>query len=378
VAFSFVLLIGAGLLTRSLMNLRRVDPGFERQNVVAAGVHLICPRYTTAGDWRGVTARLLEKLREQPETDIAAVSSGFPLDPDAATYGAWNGRFDIDGGPSGVTAAMRVVTPGYFDTLGVPILDGREFGEADDQHAPAVAIVSQSFARRSWGAARAVGKTLTLGDGGRVTVIGVAGDVKEFGLNRETPDEIYGPAAQRPEFVSAVLIRSAGDPVVAATAVRRAIREADPEIAITRVETLSQASNDSLALHRMTARLIALFAVLALVIAVFGVGAALSLSVRRRANEIAVRLAMGARASTVLGSLMRQGMIQVAIGVILGWAGASLLTGSLRGLLFEVAPTDPTTFLGTTFALVVAGLLACYAPAARAVRVDPLRVLKSE
>jgi putative ABC transport system permease protein len=379
VAFSFMLLIGAGLLTRSLINLWMVDPGFVHQNVVAANVDLNWARYVTKEDWRDVGARLLDRLRSQPEFLSAAVSSSFPLDPDAIAYKPWIEHFDTGVGRPGGTAAVRVVTPDYLETLGIPILNGRGLEDSDDESSPLVAIVSLSFARRHWGEENVIGKTISRrGEERGARIVGVVGDVKEFGLNRDMPDEVYAPVAQHPEHVGAILVRSAGDTDAAIKAVRRAIRDVDPEIAITRVETLTQTSSDSLALNKMITHLLSFFAILALVIAVSGISGMLSLSVSHRLREIAIRRALGASAANVLGLIIRQGMIQVLVGIGLGWGGAALLTSALRELLYEVSPTDSLTFLGVSSLLALAGLIACYIPAASALRIEPHLVLKSE
>jgi putative ABC transport system permease protein len=378
VSFSFMLLIGAGLLTRSLINLWMVDPGFVRQNVVAANVDLNWARYVTKEDWRKVGAHLLDRLRSQPELLSAAVSSSFPLDPDSVAYRPWIEHFDIGGRLPGGTAAVRVVTQDYFETLGIPILRGRGFEDSDSESGPPVAVVSLSFARRHWGEENAIGKAISRSEERSATIVGVVGDVKEFGLNRDTPDEVYVPAAQHPEHIGAVLVRSAGDTAAAIKAVRRAIRDVDSEIAITRVETLNQTSSDSLALNKMTTHLLSVFAILALVIAVSGISGMLSLSVSHRMREIAIRRALGASAANVLDLIIRQGMIQVLIGIGLGWGGAVLLTSALHELLYEVTPTDSLTFLGVSSLLALAGLVACYIPTARALRIEPHLVLKSE
>ncbi|HKX26123.1 MAG TPA: ABC transporter permease, partial [Blastocatellia bacterium] len=379
VAFSFTLLSGAGLLTRSLINLWMVDPGFVRQNVVAANVDFNWTRYVTEEDWRNVGARLLEKLGSQPEHLSVAVSSSFPLDPDTLASRPWIQDFDIDGESPGAAAALRAATPDYFETLGIPILRGRGFEDSDHGDGPFVAVVSLSFARRHWGEENAIGKTLSCrGQKESLTIIGVAGDVKEFGLNRDTPEEIYIPVAQHPKHVGAVLVRSAGDPAAMIKAVREVIREVDPGIAVTRVETLHQMSSDSLALNRMTTRLLSLFAILAFVIAVSGISGMLSLFVTHRVREIAIRRALGASAADVFGMIIGQGMIQVLVGIVLGWGGAALLTSALHEFLYEVTPTDSLTFWVVSSLLALAGLVACYIPAARAVRIEPQLVLKSE
>jgi putative ABC transport system permease protein len=298
------------------------------------------------------------------------------LDPELALYGTGPQRI-FTRTRSDVIAAPRFVSPAYFDTIGVPVLKGRAFTNADDESSPGVAIVSRSFARRYWAQEDdAIGKQIS-GDGKKwISVVGVAGDVMEFGPGRQTPDEIYAPAAQVPR-INTVLVRSTSEPAAAEEMMRGAIRELDPEIAVTRVITLRDARNESIGLQRLTAFLLGLFALVALSIAVSGVGGILALSVNRRIHEIAIRMTLGANPASVLALIAGQGMRQVAIGMVAGMAGAIFLTGALQGLLFEVTPTDPLTFAAVAAVLALAALIACYIPARRATRVDPAVVLRT-
>jgi len=205
----------------------------------------------------------------------------------------------------------------------------------------------------------------------------VVGDTKEFGLTRETPFQVYGANAQDPD-PNSVLVRTVGDPTAVMNSVRRAIVEVDPENAITHVETLEQARADSVSEPRTTTRMFGLFAVLAFVIALAGIGSMLALWVRQRTREIGIRMAMGARPSHILGTVIRQGMMLVAFGLATGYLGAVALTRFIRTFLFQVEPTDGATFAAVSALLLAAALIACYLPAMRAARIDPQLALRCD
>jgi putative ABC transport system permease protein len=380
VTFSFVLLTGAGLMARSVIKLQQADPGFAAQNVLAVGINLNWSHYSETQDRRDLGARIIERLRAQPEVTSAALSSSFPFDPDLVAYGGWRTDFQIEAVTSGGTAAVRIATPDYFRTLDVPLLTGRPFSDADNERGAEVAIVNRQFAHRYWGDTNpAIGKRLSMDHGEHwVTIVGVAGDVKEFGPNREAPDEVYRPAAQFLMPIGAVLVRSTADAETVAALVRRVIRSLDPEIAVTPASTFDQARDDSIRINTITANLLGLFALVALAIAVTGVGGILALSVSRRVREIAIRMALGAKRTQVLRMIIGQGMAQVLIGLALGWVGAAMLTRVLNELLFEVTPTDPATFWGVSILLLFAAMIACYLPARRATHIDPQTALRSD
>ncbi len=379
VAFSFVLLIGAGLMARSVTKLQHVDPGFAAERVLAVGVNLNWTRYQTDKQRLDIGARLLEKLRGQPGIVSAALSSGFPLDPEALASGFWRMTFRTRNQASTAVACVRMATSAYFETLGVPIIQGRAFAVSDGPENDRVAIVNESLAGHYFSHQNPVGEQLSLDQGDNwVTIVGVARDVKEYGPGRDAPDELYLPSTQHGMPIFTVLVRSTEGPEITAAAVRKAIRAVDPEIAINRVETFDQASADAIRLQTITADLFGLFGVIALAIAVSGVGGILALSVSRRVREIAIRMALGAKPANVLRMIIGNGMTSVLIGLVVGWAGAALLTSALTELLFGVTPTDPATFWGVSLLLLCAALVACYLPARRAVRIDPIVALRSE
>jgi putative ABC transport system permease protein len=381
VAFSYVLLIGAGLMSRSLINLEKVDAGFVAQRVLAMDIDLNWSKYQNAQQWRDVSRRLLDRMQAQPGVLSAAVSSNFPLNPEATSR--WNQRFQVEGRPQEQAelepvATMRIASPDYFRTLGIPLLAGRAFTDHDTETSLEVAIISRSLAKRYWRNEDPVGRKISFDKGEHwITIAGIVGDVKEFGLAQEPSDQFYRPLMQSPTPGS-ILLRTAGDAMSLSRQARRAVLEVDPQTAINRIETLEQARADSVASPRVTAHLFGLFAVLALIIAVTGIGCALALSVRQRTREIGIRASLGADPMDLIHMVIRHGMGLVLAGVGLGLAGALALTRLLRALLFEVTPTDPITFAAVSLLLAAAALLACYIPARRAARIDPLAALRSE
>jgi len=380
VAFSFVLLTGAGLMLRSLMKLQRLDPGYAPQRVLNLTLFPNWSKYKSADQYRDFARRLLDKVQPQPGVLSAAIASSFPLDPDGYPS---NRRFNVEGRPLGEgelapVAGMRNASPDYFKTLGIALLKGRTFAETDNEKAVPVAVISQSLARHHWPTEDPVGKRISFDQGETwVQIVGVVGDVREFGLDKPPVDELYTPMAQTPSPGN-LLVRTAADPTSVAAQVRQAIREIDPDAAVTNVETLEQARSDSLNTRRLTANLLGLFASLALVVAVAGIGGILALTVSQRVREIGIRVALGAKPANVLGMVISQGMSLVLAGLGLGLVGALLLTGLLRTFLFEVTPTDPATFLGVATLLAAAALIACYVPAQRAARIDPIAALRTE
>jgi putative ABC transport system permease protein len=383
VAFSYVLLIGAGLMVRSFIQLQRVDPGFVPQKVLAVSFDLNWSSYNKPEKTRSVSKRLLAKMESQPGVSAAAVSSSFPLDPDIFGMNGMDQTFRLEGAVQSdaeaqPVAAIRAATPGYFQTLGIPLISGRVFHESDNEESLPVAVISRSLARKRWGTQDPVGRRITFDNGKKLTtIVGVAGDVKDFGLAREAPEQLYTPLAQT-AMPGSILVRTAGDPAALANQVRRAILDIDPQISITMVKTLEEVRSDSVSSPRTTTRLFGLFAGLALVIAVTGIGSMLALSVRQRVREIGIRMALGATPGDIVRIVVRQGMLLVGFGLVAGLGGAVALTGALKALLFEVKPTDVPTYLLVSVLLFGAALLAAYVPARRAARIDPLNALRCE
>ena len=383
VAFSVVLLVGAGLMVRSLIKLQSVDPGFMPQRVLTMGIALNWSKYNTPQLRREAGQSILEKAQALPGVLSAAVSSSFPLDPDNIAMGPMMQDFRIEGKPvreseTPPLAAARAASPDYFKTLGVPLIAGRLFTPGDRDEAPRVVAINQSLARHRWPGENPIGRRVSF-DGGKswAEVVGIVGDTREFSLNEQPGDEIYLPIDQNPA-VGSLLLRTVADPMWLANRVRGAVHDSDPETAITNLETLEQARSDTLKPPRLTANLLGLFAALALVIAATGIGGILVLSVNQRVHEIGIRLALGAEPGDVLRMVIKQGMTLVVAGLGIGLLASLWIAPPLRTLLFDVTPTDPVTFAGVFAVLALAALVACYIPARRATRIDPLVALRYE
>jgi predicted permease len=387
VAVSFLLLIGAGLAVRSLINLQRVDAGFHPENVLTMQISLDFSRYMSDNGMDasnqlmlGFSDSLLEKIQAMPQVTSAAMSGEFPLDKSPAA----NNEYLIEGhqgeaSEAKPTAELNVVTPDYFRTLGIPILSGRAFDGRDRPDKPHVAIVNQSLARRYFPDQDPVGRRISFDDGKQWTqIVGVTGDVRERTLDQAPKDLIYGPYAQYPQMSPSLIIRTQGDPMNIVRAAVQHLYEVDPNQPAGHIQSLEQVRADSIAAPRLTANLLGLFALLALAIAAAGIGGVMALSVSQRIHEIGVRMAMGARPAEIIWMVLKQGMSLALVGVAAGALGAFALTKALKSLLFGVTPTDPATFGLVAAVLAAAAFAACYMPARRAARVDPLQALRAE
>jgi putative ABC transport system permease protein len=387
VAVSFLLLIGAGLAVRSLINLQRVNAGFHPENVLTMQISLDFSRYMSDKGMDasnqlmlGFSDSLLEKIQAMPQVTSAAMSGEFPLDKSPAA----NNEYLIEGhqgeaSEAKPTAEFNVVTPDYFRTLGIPIFSGRTFDGRDRPDKPHVAIVNQSLARRYFPDQDPVGRRLSFDDGKQWTqIVGVTGDVRERTLDQAPKDLIYVPYAQYPQMSPSLITRTQGDPMNIARAAVQHLYEVDPNQPAGHIQSLEQVRADSIAAPRLTANLLGLFALLALAIAAAGIGGVMALSVSQRIHEIGVRMAMGARPAEIIWMVLKQGMTLALVGVAAGALGAFALTKALKSLLFGVTPTDPATFGMVAAVLAVAALAACYIPARRAAHVDPLQALRAE
>ncbi len=387
VAVSFLLLIGAGLAVRSLINLQRVDAGFHPENVLTMQISLDFSQYMSDKGMDasnqlmlGFSDSLLEKIQAMPQVTSAAMSGEFPLDKSPAA----NNEYLIEGhqgeaSEAKPTAEFNVVTPDYFRTLGIPIFSGRTFDGRDRPDKPHVAIVNQSLARRYFPDQDPVGRRISFDDGKQWTqIVGVTGDVRERTLDQAPKDLIYVPYAQYPQMAPSLITRTQGDPMNIARAAVQHLYEVDPNQPAGHIQSLEQVRADSIAAPRLTANLLGLFALLALAIAAAGIGGVMALSVSQRIHEIGVRMAMGARPAEIIWMVLKQGMTLALVGVAAGALGAFALTKALKSLLFGVTPTDPATFGMVAAVLAVAALAACYIPARRAAHVDPLQALRTE
>lgn len=383
VAISFTLLIAAGLMLRSLIKLQQVNPGFNPEKVIVMRLAPNWSKYTASDHYTGFFSRVLEAVKQQPGVESVALASTYPLNPVGITRGPNNQSVQLEGQPLGDGQLApqldpRAVSPDYFRTIGTPLVRGRMFTEQDKEGAPPVAIINESAARHRWGSEDPVGKRVTTDNGQTwITIIGVIGDVRQYGLDREPSEEFYYPVAQAP-FASFLLVKTMSDPMSQGRVVRSAVHQVDPDTAVDQVRTLQQVRDDSVASPRLTVWLLGLFAVLALIITAAGLTGVMALSVTQRTREIGIRMALGATRTGILTMVMRQGMTLVLIGLAVGIAGALALNRLLGALLFATPSADPVTFAVVSFVLMVVAGTACFIPALRATGIDPMLALRSE
>jgi predicted permease len=383
-ALSFMLLIGAALMLRSFAKLQQVDAGFRTENVLTMRLDLNWSKYTTES--RTDPQRVLkmieplwERLRAMPGVVTTGTAWTFPLNSTWRNDGTFlvEGR-DNDGQPL-PRGEFLGASPDYFDAIGVPLLRGRAFDAHDRDEADGVALVSKGLARRNWSDDDPVGRRISL-DRGKTwrTVVGVVGDVRQTGLDREPKDSVYLPFLQFPGFSFTLFVRTLNDPRALAEQVRREVRSLDPEAAVSNVRTLEEIRHDALSSPRLTTVLLGLFAALALAISAAGLAGVIAYAVSQRTQEIGIRMALGAEPGRVLTMLLRQGMGSVVIGLGLGLLGALGLSRLISGLLFGVEPTDPLCFAGSAAVLLLVALAACFLPARRATGIDPMLALRAE
>jgi len=385
IAFSFMLLIGAGLMLRSLYKLQQVDAGFVPQRVLAMRTTLSFSKYATNEQAAVAIKKLLERVEAEPGVLSAAITTGYPLEAEVIAAGptAYSGPFQIQGrdlrpGEAPPVGGQFSVSSNYFQTLGIPLKAGRFFADTDMQKSEQVVIINEAMKQQFWSNESPIGQHVS-GDNGEhwATIVGVVGDVREFGLNRAASPEFFVPQLQNPG-AAALIVRTVSDPGTMARAITKAVHEVDSQAAITRVMTLEQARHDSLASPRVTASLLGLFAALALLIAASGIGGIMALSVSQRIREIGIRIALGAQPSAILRMILGQGLMLAVLGLSIGVAGALALKGLMKSLLFGVTPADPVTFATVGIVLGGAAIIASYLPARRAASIDPVDTLRME
>jgi putative ABC transport system permease protein len=384
------LVLVGGLLIRSFWLLLQVDPGFDPKNVLTFQIALPDARYPEDRQVVSFYQRLVERLEALPGVESVAAAWGLPPKRDIlANDTDFEGVPGPPNGPVQNVDYWQFVTPGYLDTMKIPVVSGRGFLPSDGPGTPGVVLVNETTAKLFWPGQDPLGKRLRASAPPDqtppwLTVVGVVKDVKQGGLEAKTGTEVYFLQSQMPETLGEasddmyLLLRTSGDPLALVSAVRAQVRALDPTLPLADVRTLEKAVFESVAEPRFITGLAVLFALVALILAAVGTYGVLSYSVEQRTQEIGVRMALGAQARQVLRMVLAQGARLVAVGLVLGVVGALALRRILAGMLFGVAPTDPTIFASVIVVLSAVALAACYLPARRATRIDPLVALRQE
>ena len=377
VAFTMMLLVGAGLMARTILTIATTALGFDDEHVVKGDTFLPPVRYKDAAGQQAGVDRILANIRETQGVRAVAISFPDPLrnftGPNVNVLGGAVARSD-----SGPPASQYLVTPAYFDVLGIPLRDGRGFGAQDDRAAPPVAIVSEGLARAMWPGETAIGRRVRAsGDSVWRTVVGVVGEMQQ--PVESTPlAELYVPFAQDPIPLLFVLARVAGEPREMETRLQRAVSRADDALGLGNVRPLSELTDRATSRHRALATVLSVFAMLALGLAMLGLYASLAYVVAQRRREIAIRVAVGANTWAIRSLVAREGVAVIAGGIVLGIALSLALTRLIASQLYGVTPTDPGTFAAIAALLSVAALGAALAPLRQAARVQPAEIMRSE
>ena len=375
---ALVLMIGAALLIQSLFRLQRVNPGFSSDKTLTMEVSLPSNKYPR--DRRpGFYQELFQRIKALPGVEAVAVARHLPLSGDNMNF-----AFDIESRPSPEGTApgadCRFVTSEYFKLLGVRLVQGRVFADSDGPAAPAVLLINQTLAKQYFLNENPIGQRLVLGiNNFSGSIVGVVGDVKHVGLDAEAKPEIYANYAQGPYWADMnLLVHTTGDPVAVASSVRGEISAIDRQVPVARIRTMDSILSDSVAQQRFRSTLLVVFGVTALLLAAIGIYGVMSYAVTQRTKEIGIRMALGAQLNNVRSLVIWNGMTLTIVGIAFGLVGAFALTRFLSSLVFEISSSDPLTFTAIPVTLALISLLACYIPARRATRIDPLVALRDE
>ena len=374
-ALTLALLVGAGLLVRTMMNISNVASGYQVGRILTMSVTAV------QGKWLDFHQRALERISAIPGVQYAAFAWGVPL-----TGNNWPATFEVEGQPPAakesdrIAIPLRAVTQNYFKLLGLPILDGRDVRSSDVRDSPGVALVNQAFVDRYFAHTTAIGKKLWLGSRQEkpFEVVGVVANGRTDDLTHASQPEVYFSLWQANAFSKHLVIRTAADPRSVMAAVQRELRGVDPTVAVENVKTLQQVESDSLASRTFAMQLLAGFAVIGSLLTLVGIYGVLSLSVASRRRELAIRSAVGAQQRDIRNLIYAEGFRLIAGGVFAGTAAALVLARALRSFLFGVEPADPVTLIGVAFLFAAVAMLACWVPTRRAAKVDPVEALRYE
>jgi putative ABC transport system permease protein len=379
IALALVLLVGAGLLVRSFVRVLGADAGFRAEGVLTASLPLPQARFPEEAQRAAFVRQVVERVKAVP--GVQAASAALPL------LGGWQSSFALEGRPEAApgqspSADVTRVTPDYFRAMGLRVLAGRVFTERDTAAAPPVAVVDETFVRAHYPGESPLGKRMRFGgrspapDVKWLEIVGVVGHVKNYGVDQASRVEVYLPYDQSPVTGVTLIVRAEKDPAALSSALRESVKAVDPDVPVYAMRTLSELVSDRTAQRRLAVILITVFAAVALLLAAVGIYGVMSYAVAQRTQEIGIRMALGAERHDILRMVLRHGSLMAVTGIALGVVAALVLARLITSLLFQVSATDPPTFSVVPLVLIGIALLACYIPARRATRVDPLVALR--
>jgi len=380
IALAVLLVIGAGLMLRSFVLLENTDPGFRAEHVLTFKMLLLPSKYTDAQRRAAAINQMLDRVRALPLVSSAGSIHVLPMGGGNSGTGYY--RLDRPAPPlgGGTGGEISIISDRYFQTMGIPLLAGRDFDSRDRLGSPAVAILNKSAAQEIYADESPIGKRMNVFWSGdrEVEVVGVVADIRHDALSVEPSPTMFLPNAQRPNSLNALVIQAKGDPSSMVTAVKEQIHAVDPDQGYLEVRTMEQLTAQSIAGPKVQAALMGIFGLVALVLACVGIYAVVSYGVEQRTREMGIRLALGAAPRSILRMVLREGFVLAAAGIGSGLVAASALTRYLSTLLYTIRPTDPAVYSAVSAILVIAALAGCYFPARRATHVDPAVVLREE
>jgi predicted permease len=377
VAVAVILVVGAGLMTRSFLQLLHVDLGFRPDHVLVVNYSIGDAHQGTRGQFRGYYSEVLDRVRAVPGVVAAGATKAIPFRGSGERVDFVPEGMVLASGQEAPTVPLIHVSDGYFHAIGARVISGREFERSDDDHAPLRFVVNEAFAKKYFPDRPAVGRTLTSGTD-QIPIIGVVGDIRQESVEEPAQPTVYIHTLQNLRSQANLVVRTRGEPLVMARAIEDAIWSVDRDQTITSVFTLSSAVGEAVARPRLLTTLLALFGVLGALIGGIGLYGVLAYFVTQRRREIGVRVALGADSASVLRMVVRRGLWLAGVGLIVGLAGAAMLTRFMRSVLYGVGTTDPATFVGVAAVLLGVAFLASWIPARRAARVDPLIAMRAE